>query len=60
MTFSQPREGPQIKHLAFADDRVVFTSRKRGAIRETIRTLERYEKQSGQLINRQKSVFLSA
>ncbi|XP_019191194.1 PREDICTED: uncharacterized protein LOC109185694 [Ipomoea nil] len=55
--FSQPMGSPGINHLAFADDMVIFTSGKNGGIQEIMEVLETYEKQSGQLINKQKSAF---
>ncbi|XP_019166699.1 PREDICTED: uncharacterized protein LOC109162453 [Ipomoea nil] len=57
VTFSQAEGGPGINHLSFADDMIIFTSGKGGALSEVMKTLECYEKQSGQFVNKNKSGF---
>ncbi|XP_019196178.1 PREDICTED: uncharacterized protein LOC109190182 [Ipomoea nil] len=54
---TQPVQRPQVTHLAFADDMVVFTLGKNGGIKGVMEALEKYEGQSGQLINKNKSAF---
>lgn len=56
-SFTQPEGGPQIHHLAFADDLIVFTCGKGEAIQGTMRAIEYYESVSGQLVNKNKSAF---
>jgi len=53
----EPR-GPQINHLSFADDVIIFTSGKRLDIQLIMKTLITYEQVSNQLINRDKSHFM--
>lgn len=52
------RKGPQINHLSFADDIIIFTTGRRHTLRLIMKTLTSYEKVSGQLINKEKSHFL--
>ncbi|WMV46066.1 hypothetical protein MTR67_039451 [Solanum verrucosum] len=53
----EPR-GPQINHLSFADDVIIFTSGQRTSIQLIMKTLTTYEQVSNQLINRDKSHFM--
>lgn len=52
------REGPKINHLSYADDLIIFCSGKTYTLELIMATLTNYEKNSGQLINREKSCFL--
>lgn len=52
------KRGPQINHLSFADDIIIFTSGKRASLQLVMNTLSEYEAVSGQLINRDKSHFM--
>ncbi|XP_019262748.1 PREDICTED: uncharacterized protein LOC109240551 [Nicotiana attenuata] len=58
--FYMEKRGPQINHLSFADDIIIFTSGKRTSLRKIMWILKNYEDTSGQLINRQKSHFMTA
>ncbi|XP_031096877.1 uncharacterized protein LOC116001124 [Ipomoea triloba] len=55
--FTQARGGPEINHLSFADDMIVFTTGKGSELRKIMRALEKYESVSGQLVNKSKSGF---
>ncbi|KAK6780085.1 hypothetical protein RDI58_022269 [Solanum bulbocastanum] len=50
-------QGPQINHLGFADDIIIFTSGRRHSLKLIMHTLKTYERISGQLVNRAKSHF---
>ncbi|KAK4733776.1 hypothetical protein R3W88_008037 [Solanum pinnatisectum] len=50
-------QGPQINHLSFADDIIIFTSGRRHSLKLIMHTLKTYERISGQLINKAKSHF---
>ncbi|KAK4724026.1 hypothetical protein R3W88_026805 [Solanum pinnatisectum] len=52
------RRGPQINHLSFTDDIIIFTSGRKHSLKLIIQTLATYERVSGQLINKAKSHFL--
>ncbi|XP_059302129.1 uncharacterized protein LOC132054076 [Lycium ferocissimum] len=49
---------PKINHLSFADDIIIFSSGKSKSLQLIMRTLSKYEKVSGQLINKTKSHFM--
>ncbi|WMV58521.1 hypothetical protein MTR67_051906 [Solanum verrucosum] len=51
-------KGPQINHLSFADDVIVFTSTDKHSMKLIMDTLEEYEHTSNQLINKEKSHFM--
>ncbi|KAK4707019.1 hypothetical protein R3W88_033433 [Solanum pinnatisectum] len=51
-------KGPQINHLSFADDVIIFTSTDRQSMQLIMTTLEEYEHVSDQLINKEKSHFM--
>ncbi|XP_049371945.1 uncharacterized protein LOC125836786 [Solanum verrucosum] len=53
----EPR-GPQINHLSFADDVIIFTSGQRTSNSAYHEDLTTYEQVSNQLINRDKSHFM--
>lgn len=50
--------GPNINHLSFADDIIIFTTGRRKTLRLVMKTLASYETVSGQLINKNNSRFL--
>ncbi|KAK6791449.1 hypothetical protein RDI58_010530 [Solanum bulbocastanum] len=56
--FYMERRGPQINHLSFADDIIIFTSGRKHSLKLIMQTLATYERVSGQLINKAKSHFL--
>lgn len=58
--FYMERRGPQINHLSFADNIIIFTSGKRTSLRKIMWVLNSYEDTSDQLINRNKSYFMTA
>lgn len=58
--FCIPRQGPQVNHLAFADNMILFVSGKKKTMRLVMKTLTKYEKISGQQINKSKSCFMVA
>lgn len=49
--------GPQINHLTFVDDTILFCNGSKRSIREVMDILKEYELISGQLINKNKSNF---
>ncbi|XP_019254952.1 PREDICTED: uncharacterized protein LOC109233518 [Nicotiana attenuata] len=53
------KRGPQINHLSFADDIIIFTSGGRTSLRKIMWILRNYEKTSGQLIYKHKSQFMN-
>ncbi|WMV30207.1 hypothetical protein MTR67_023592 [Solanum verrucosum] len=55
--FMKPR-GPQINHLSFADDVIIFASTNRHSLKLIMDRLGEYESTSGQLINKAKSHFM--
>ncbi|XP_059294764.1 uncharacterized protein LOC132047797 [Lycium ferocissimum] len=58
--FYMADHGPQINHLAFADDMIIFMSGHKKSIRLIMKTLATYEATSGQKINKAKSYFMVA
>lgn len=50
--------GPQINHLSFADDIIIFGSTHRGSIKLIMNTFAAYEEVSDQLVNKEKSHFM--
>ncbi|XP_019235849.1 PREDICTED: uncharacterized protein LOC109216174 [Nicotiana attenuata] len=58
--FYMEKRGPQINHLSFVDDIIIFTSGRRTSLRKIMWILSNYEKTSGQLINKHKSQFMTA
>ncbi|KAK4707107.1 hypothetical protein R3W88_033321 [Solanum pinnatisectum] len=56
--FRMKQKGPQIKHLSFADDVIIFTSTDRHSMKIIMNTLKEYEHTSDQLINKEKSHFM--
>ncbi|WMV23932.1 hypothetical protein MTR67_017317 [Solanum verrucosum] len=55
--FMEPK-GPQINHLSFADDVIIFASTDRHSLKLIMDMLGDYEHTSGQLINKEKSHFM--
>ena len=56
--FFMERMGPQVNHLSFADDIILFTSGRYKTLKVLMKTLKDYEEISGQLINENKSHFM--
>lgn len=55
--FNMNRRGPQINHLAYADDIVIFTDGNSRSVKLIKKKITNYEKASGQTVNNQKSFF---
>lgn len=56
--FSMNRKGPQITHLEYADDVIIFTSGSNISLGLIEQELKNYQDCSGQLINESKGCFL--
>lgn len=56
--FNMVITGPQINHLSFADDIIIFTSGEKVSLQLIMKTLSTYEMVSDQLINTNKSHFM--
>lgn len=56
--FQMESRGPQINHLSFADDIIIFSSTTRDTLHMIMKTLATYESVSDQLINKDKSHFM--
>ncbi|XP_055806998.1 uncharacterized protein LOC129875783 [Solanum dulcamara] len=56
--FHMERKGPQVNHLSFADDVLIFTATNNFSMTLISKTLKVYETTSGQLINKDKSQFM--
>ncbi|WMV08266.1 hypothetical protein MTR67_001651 [Solanum verrucosum] len=56
--FYMEPKGPQINHLSFANDVIIFAAIDRQSLKLIIDSLGEYEHTSGQLINREKSHFM--
>ncbi|KAK4708883.1 hypothetical protein R3W88_029808 [Solanum pinnatisectum] len=52
-----PKWSPQINHLSYADDTILFCSGEKASIKKMIMVLREYEKTSRQMINMNKSFF---
>ncbi|XP_060170376.1 uncharacterized protein LOC132601292 [Lycium barbarum] len=59
INFSMHKKGPQINHLSYADDLVLFTSADKFSIKIMMNLLRLYQKASGQEINKDKTFFLT-
>ena len=58
---SVARNGPQVTHLFFANDSLLFCQAKRAECLEILRILQLYERSSGQKVNMEKSgIFFSS
>lgn len=56
--FYMERRGPQVNHLSFTDDVIIFGTNDRISMHLIMKTLANYEKVSDQLINKAKSHFM--
>ncbi|WMV45632.1 hypothetical protein MTR67_039017 [Solanum verrucosum] len=56
--FQMEIRGPQINHLSFADDIIIFSSTTRDTLQMIMKTLSTYESVYDQLINKEKSHFM--
>ncbi|XP_015159877.1 uncharacterized protein [Solanum tuberosum] len=56
--FFMETRGPQVNHLSFADDIIIFTSGRKKSLELIMYTLNIYEETSGQLVNKDKSHFM--
>lgn len=59
-SYGLPRGAPPVSHLSFADDLILFTRGHRRSLRALFYFLSCYERASGQLINKEKSFFVSS
>ncbi|XP_070057377.1 uncharacterized protein [Nicotiana tomentosiformis] len=59
-SFSMGRGGPQINHLAFADDVIIFSNGRTKTLQLIMAKLSKYEAASSQAINKNKSYFVLA
>lgn len=58
--FHHPVGAPLVSHLLYVDDILIFANGNKRSMKDLVRTLETYEKWSGQLISKDKSaMFLS-
>ncbi|XP_015168633.1 uncharacterized protein [Solanum tuberosum] len=57
--FQMEIRGPEINHLSFEDDIIIFTSTTRSSLQFIMETLNTYEEVSDQLINKAKSHFMA-
>ncbi|XP_060202972.1 uncharacterized protein LOC132631414 [Lycium barbarum] len=55
--FTMSERGPQINHLAYADDIVIFSAGKSKVIKLIMKQIRAYERSSGQKVNDDKSFF---
>lgn len=53
------QRGPQVNHLAYVDGIVIFSSGHNKSVRLVMQQITRYEKASGQKLNKCKSFFLT-
>ncbi|XP_070027770.1 uncharacterized protein [Nicotiana sylvestris] len=58
--FAMHDKVPKVNHLAYADDIVIFCSVTSKSIKLVMKQIGNYEDRSGQLVNRDKTVFLTA
>ena len=56
--FHMEDRGPQINHLSFADDIIIFTSTDRNSLHLIMKTIVEYENVSDQQLNKEKSFFM--
>ncbi|XP_059310556.1 uncharacterized protein LOC132061893 [Lycium ferocissimum] len=55
--YGMPKWSAELNHLAYADDTIIFSSADNYSLQMIMDTLQEYEKISGQLINKRKSLF---
>lgn len=55
--FGLPKWSPEINHLWYADDTILFCSGDRTSVIKMMKVLRDYERTSGQMINKSKSFF---
>lgn len=55
--FGLPKWSPQVNHLVYTDDTILFCSGDKKIVRLMMSILGKYEQMSGQLINRNKNFF---
>ncbi|XP_060177793.1 secreted RxLR effector protein 78-like [Lycium barbarum] len=53
--YGLPKWSPKVNHLAYADDMIIFTSADVFSLQLVMEILKKYEKTSGQKINRENS-----
>ncbi|XP_070054097.1 uncharacterized protein [Nicotiana tomentosiformis] len=58
-SFSMNKRGLQINHLAYADDIVIFCGGNFKTVKMVMKEIRKYEKASDQLVNKDKSFFLT-
>nr|XP_016473883.1 PREDICTED: uncharacterized protein LOC107795721 [Nicotiana tabacum] len=58
-SFSMNKRGLQINHLAYADDIVIFCGGNSKTVKMVMKEIRKYEKASDQLVNKDKSFFLT-
>ncbi|XP_070004648.1 uncharacterized protein [Nicotiana sylvestris] len=58
--FSMPLNVPKINHLAYPDGIIIFCSGSSNSIKLVMNVIDNYERSSGQMVNRDKSYFLTA
>ncbi|XP_060195291.1 uncharacterized protein LOC132624543 [Lycium barbarum] len=56
--FSMHKNGPQITHLAYADDIIIFSSGNSKSIKLVMKQIRNYEISSGKIVNKDKGFFL--
>ena len=54
--FYREGRGPQINHLSFADDIIIFTSTEKSSLQLIMRTIVYYEMVSDQQLNKEKAI----
>ncbi|KAH0709006.1 hypothetical protein KY284_010433 [Solanum tuberosum] len=57
--FSMSMNGPQVNHLCYVDDIILFSSINKKSIKLIMRELKKYQDFSGQEINKDKSCFIT-
>ncbi|XP_049381372.1 uncharacterized protein LOC125845930 [Solanum stenotomum] len=57
--FFMEMRGPQVNHLSFADDIIIFTSGRKKSLELIMHTLNTYEETSGQLVSKTKAILWS-
>lgn len=55
--YGMSKKSPDINHLSYADDTILFCSGDRSSVIKIMNVLREYEKVSGQMINKSKSSF---